>query len=81
MNSHLSTTLAQCELVDNDKSKTLELFTISAFEKVIEGSCSKLRTRIRLIDSKNKLKKEELHKNEYSVEQGQKTVVEVTGLT
>lgn len=58
----------------------LPLFYVPAFEKVIEGSCSKLRTRIRLIDSRNKLKKDELRKNEYSVDEGRKTIIELTGL-
>ncbi|KAJ8723404.1 hypothetical protein PYW08_003316 [Mythimna loreyi] len=51
------------------------------YEKVLEGRCSRLRTRIRTVDSDVKLKKEELNKAQYFLDNsGQKTIVEFSGL-
>ncbi|CAH2047013.1 unnamed protein product, partial [Iphiclides podalirius] len=47
------------------------------YEKIMDGRCSKLRTRIRTFD-KNKLKREELNKAQYTVlNNGPETVVQV----
>ncbi|XP_068634012.1 mediator of RNA polymerase II transcription subunit 15-like [Battus philenor] len=47
------------------------------YEKIMDGRCSKLRTRIRTFD-KNKLKREELNKTQYTVlSNSQDTVVQI----
>ncbi|KAJ8716570.1 hypothetical protein PYW07_003197 [Mythimna separata] len=52
------------------------------YEKVLDGRCGRLRTRIRTIDSNTKLKREELNKAQYFLDNsGTKTIVEFSGLT
>ncbi|KAL4709444.1 hypothetical protein ACJJTC_019741 [Scirpophaga incertulas] len=48
-----------------------------AYEKLIDGRCGRLRTRIISVDSQKKIQRDELKKTEYSVlNTGPKTVVE-----
>ncbi|XP_022827904.1 mucin-2-like [Spodoptera litura] len=51
------------------------------FEKVLDGRCGRLRTRIKTVDSNTKLKREELNKAQYFLDNsGGKTIVEVSPL-
>ncbi|CAH0587037.1 unnamed protein product [Chrysodeixis includens] len=50
-----------------------------SYEKVLDGRCGRLRTRIKTVDS-NKLKRDELNKAQYFVDNGG-TIVEFSGLT
>ncbi|XP_062531223.1 uncharacterized protein LOC101736634 isoform X1 [Bombyx mori] len=56
-------------------------FRKDTYEKLIDGRCGKLRSRIRIVESNKRLKRPELKKAEYIVENvGPKTIVEFTGL-
>ncbi|KAF9816410.1 hypothetical protein SFRURICE_000316 [Spodoptera frugiperda] len=51
------------------------------FEKVLDGRCGRLRTRIKTVDSNTKLKRDELNKAQYFLDNsGGKTIVEVSPL-
>ncbi|XP_075975027.1 uncharacterized protein LOC142975831 [Anticarsia gemmatalis] len=50
------------------------------FEKLMDGRCGRLKTRIQTLDSKNKLKREELNKAQYVIDGGDQTIVEVSAL-
>ncbi|KAF9420024.1 hypothetical protein HW555_003618, partial [Spodoptera exigua] len=51
------------------------------YEKVLDGRCGRLRTRIKTVDSNTKLKREELNKAQYFLDNsGTKTIVEVSPL-
>ncbi|CAB3227022.1 unnamed protein product [Arctia plantaginis] len=51
-----------------------------AYEKLLDGRCGRLRTRIHTLDSNTKLKREELNKAQYFLDGGDQTVVEVSPL-
>ncbi|XP_061714280.1 mucin-2-like [Cydia pomonella] len=55
-------------------------FRKTLYEKVTDGRCGQLRTRIRPLDSKTKLKKDDLQKATYTVVQGGPSVIEFTPL-
>uniref|UniRef100_A0A2A4JH20 Kazal-like domain-containing protein n=1 Tax=Heliothis virescens TaxID=7102 RepID=A0A2A4JH20_HELVI len=51
------------------------------YEKVLDGRCGRLRTRIRTVDSNTKLNREELNKAQYFIDNsGTKTIVEFSAL-
>lgn len=50
------------------------------YEKIVDGRCGRLRTRIVRVDTKTKVHREELKKSEYSIiNTGPKAVVELAG--
>ncbi|XP_011566171.3 extensin [Plutella xylostella] len=51
-------------------------FRKNLFEKVVDGRCGHLRTRIQTIDSNTKLKRNQLNRLQYSVVQSPSTVIE-----
>ncbi|XP_063381310.1 mucin-2-like [Cydia fagiglandana] len=55
-------------------------FRKTLYEKVADGRCGQLRTRIRPLGSKNKLKKDELQKATYTVVQAGPSVIEFSPL-
>ncbi|XP_063535004.1 mucin-2-like [Cydia strobilella] len=55
-------------------------FRKTLYEKVADGRCGQLRTRIRPLDSKNKLKKDDLQKATYTVVQAGPSVIEFSPL-
>ncbi|KAG6447772.1 hypothetical protein O3G_MSEX005142 [Manduca sexta] len=55
-------------------------FRKDTYEKLVDGRCGKLRTRIRTVDSNTKLKRDELIKSEYTLDNtGPKTIFQFSG--